>query len=182
MRVSKPLRWALYVLGGLIASLLLIIILLAFIPITLDLSEYKGAVESAATLALGRTVKVDDKIVIATSLQPYFSLEGLRISNPKGFQSGDLLQIKNAKIEVRLLPLFRGKIHITEVSAKGVTVALVENEKGAANWSSHTPAKSKIEQPPLAKKTARLIEKETDEHRTPNIELRMNVFCLFKKD
>ena len=152
MRVSKPVRWVLYVLGGLIASLLLIIILLAFIPITLDLSEYKGAVESAATLALGRTVKVDDKIVIATSLQPYFSLEGLRISNPKGFQSGDLLQIKDVKIEVRLLPLFRGKIYIAEVSAKGVTVALVENEKGAVNWSSRrAPAESKPEPPPQPK-------------------------------
>ena len=77
MAVSKPLRWTLYVVGGLIASLLLIIIILAFIPITIDLSEYKGAVESAATLALGRTVKVDNKIVIATSLQPYFFLEGI---------------------------------------------------------------------------------------------------------
>ncbi|OEU48183.1 MAG: hypothetical protein BA861_01125 [Desulfobacterales bacterium S3730MH5] len=151
MRVCKPLRWILYVVGGLIASLLLIIIILAFIPITIDLSEYKGAVESAATLALGRTVKVDDKIVIATSLQPYFSFEGLRISNPIGFQSGDLFHMKTAKIEVRLLPLFRGKIHITEVSAKGVTVALVENERGAVNWSSRTPAESKTEPPPQPK-------------------------------
>jgi len=151
MRVSKPLRWILYVVGGLIASLFLIIIILAFIPITIDLSEYKGAVESAATLALGRTVKIDDKIVIATSLQPYFSFEGLRISNPKGFQSGDLFHMKTAKIEVRLLPLFRGKIHITEVSAKGVTVALVENERGAVNWSSSTPSESKTEPPPQPK-------------------------------
>jgi hypothetical protein len=33
--------------------------------------------------------------------------------------------------------------------------------------------------PPPAKKTAGLIEKETDEHRTSNIERRMNVFRLF---
>ena len=154
MTVSKPLRWTLYVVGGLIGSLLVIIMLLAFIPITIDLTEYKGAVESAATLALGRTVRVDDKIVIATSFQPYFSLEGLRISNPTGFQSGDLFHMKTAKVEVRLLPLFRGKLHITEISAKGVTLTLVENEKGAVNWSSSTPAEPRAELSPQPKPPA----------------------------
>ena len=91
MRTSKIFRWALYILGGLIAGILLIAIVLAFVPITVDLSEYKGAVESAASLALGRSVKVDDKIIIATSLQPFFSLEGLRIGNPANFQAGDFL-------------------------------------------------------------------------------------------
>ena len=87
MRVSKVFRWILYVFGGLIAAIILTLVVLAFVPLTIDLSDYKRPVESAATLALGRTVKVDDKIVIATSLQPYFSLEGLRIGNPDGFQT-----------------------------------------------------------------------------------------------
>ncbi len=154
MAVSKPLRWVLYVVSGLIATLFLIIIILAFMPITVDLSEYKGAVESAATLALGRTVKVDDKIVISTSLEPYFSLEGLRIANPKGFQAGDFLKMKKARIGVRVLPLLRGKIYITEIKVKGLSVLLVENEKGAVNWSSQAPAESKPEPPSLSKPPA----------------------------
>nr|MDJ0818472.1 AsmA family protein [Desulfobacterales bacterium] len=105
MRASKIFRWSLYVVGGLIAAVILLLVVLAFVPITVDLSEYKGAVESAASLALGRPVKVDNKIVIATSLQPYFSLEGLRISNPKDFQTGDFLQMKEARIGVKVLPL-----------------------------------------------------------------------------
>ncbi len=112
MRVSKPLRWILYVMGGLIASLLLVILLLAVIRIPIDLSSYKGVVESAASLALGRTVKVDDRIVITTSLRPIFSLEGLRISNPKGFEKGDFLKMKTAEIQVGVLPLLLGKIQI----------------------------------------------------------------------
>ena len=75
MRVAKPLRWFLYALGGLIAGLLLISILLAIIRIPIDLTSYKGPVELLASRALGRTVKVDDKIVITTSLRPVFSLE-----------------------------------------------------------------------------------------------------------
>jgi uncharacterized protein involved in outer membrane biogenesis len=134
VRVSKIIRWFLYTLGGIIVAIILIGIVLVFVPITIDLSEYKGAVESTATLALGRTVHIDDKISIATSLQPYFSLEGLRIANPEGFQDGDFLQMNEANVGVRLLPLLSGKLHITEIKVKGLSVLLVEDEKGAVNW------------------------------------------------
>jgi len=148
MPVSNPLRWGLYILGGLVASLLLIIILLATIRIPIDLSGQKGLVESAASLALGRTVNVDDKIVITTSVRPVFSLEGLRISNPKGFEKGDFLKMKTAEIQVKLLPLLRAKLQIAKFSVKGLTVMLVENKTGAVNWSSQTAAGSKTEAPP----------------------------------
>ncbi len=148
MRISKPIRWILYTLGGLIAGLLLIIILLAVIRIPIDLTNYKGPVESAASLALGRSVKIEDKIVISTSLQPIFSLEGLRISNPKNFEKGDFLRMKIAKFQVRLLPLLQGKLKIAKFSVKGLAVMLVENKAGGVNWSSQRPKTSKSEPPP----------------------------------
>jgi len=151
MRVSKPLRWILYILGGLVATFLLIIILLSIIRIPIDLSSQKGLLESTASLALGRTVKIDDKIVISTSVRPIFSLEGLRISNPKGFEKGDFLKMKTAEIQVRLLPLLLGKLQISKFSVKGLAVMLVENKAGAVNWSSQTPEKSKSEPPPSPK-------------------------------
>ena len=154
MRVSKPLRWILYILGGLVACLLLILLLLATLRIPIDLSSHKGMAESAASLALGRTVKIDDKIVITTSLRPIFSLEGLRISNPKGFEKGEFLKMKTAEIQVRVLPLLLGKLQISKFSVKGLTVMLVENSSGAVNWSSQTPEKSKTEAPPEPKPSA----------------------------
>ena len=143
MRISKPIRWIFYILGGLIASLVLIIFLLAVIRIPIDLTNYKGPVESAASLALGRSVTVDDKIVITTSLQPIFSLEGLRISNPKNFEKGDFLRMKIAEFQVRVLPLLLGKIKIVKFSVKGIAVMLRENKAGAVNWSSQSPKKPK---------------------------------------
>jgi uncharacterized protein involved in outer membrane biogenesis len=151
-------------MGGLIAAILLSLIVVAFVPITVDLSEYKGAVESAATLALGRSVKIDDKIVISTSLQPHFSINGLRIENPKGFQSGDFLQMKKAKVGVRVIPLFSGKIHITEIKVKGLSVLLVENDKGAVNWATAMPAQSTSDAPSPAQTPSkkRKIKLESD--------------------
>lgn len=148
MPVSKLLRWILYIVGGLIAALLIILILLAVVRIPIDLSKHKAVVESAASLALGRTVSVDDKIVVSTSLQPLFSIEGLRISNPRGFEAGDFLTMKTARIRVRVLPLLMGKIQVAKFSVNGLSVALVENQQGVVNWASQTPEKAKPVVPP----------------------------------
>lgn len=145
MRVSKLIRWILYILGGIIAGIILILIVLAFVPITIDLSEHKGMVESAATMALGRSVQIDDKIIITTSLQPYFSFARLRIANLDGFQAGDFLRMKEARIGIRVLPLLKGKLHITEIRVDGLSLLLVENEKGATNWTFSPATESKSE-------------------------------------
>jgi uncharacterized protein involved in outer membrane biogenesis len=148
MRISKPVRWILYVVGGLMASLFLMLVFLAFVRISIDLSNHKSIVEKAASLALDRTVKVDDKIVISTSLRPIFSLGGLLISNPKGFQEGDFLKMKTAEVQVRVLPLLLGKLKISKFSVKGLVVMLVENKAGNVNWSIQIPTESKPEASP----------------------------------
>jgi uncharacterized protein involved in outer membrane biogenesis len=157
MRVSKSLRWVLYIVGGFISALILILILLSIIRIPIDLSSQKGMVESAASLALGRTVNIDDKIVVSTSLRPVLSLEGLRISNPEDFEEGDFIKMNTAEIRVHLLPLLMGKIKVGKLRVKGITVTLLENKQGAVNWSSQTPVNSKSEAPPKP----RLSNKET---------------------
>ena len=155
MPVFKPLRWILYIAGGLITSVLLIIILLSIIRIPIDLSNQKSMVESAASLALGRTVKIDDKIVISTSLRPVFSLEGLRISNPKDFEEGNFLNMKTAEIRVHVLPLLMGKIKVAKFSVKGIAITLMENKQGEVNWSSKPPVEGKSEAPPEPKSSTR---------------------------
>jgi len=139
MSLPKGLRWGLYIVGGLTALLILILAVLALVQIPIDLTKHKGLVESVATRAVGRTVKVDAKIGVTTSLWPVFTLKGLRVSNPKGFQAGDFAQMKTAQIQVSVLPLLLGKIHIRTFSVKGLSLTLLENKEGAVNWSSRAP-------------------------------------------
>jgi len=149
MAVSKILRSSLYVVGGLIALALLTIAVLAFLRIPIDLSSHKGLVESTASFALGRTVKVDDRIVITTSLRPTFIMEGLRIENPKGFAPGDFLKMDAVRLQVKLLPLLLRKIQIDEIRVKGLSVYLVKDEKGAGNWMfQREPVEPKTEAEP----------------------------------
>jgi uncharacterized protein involved in outer membrane biogenesis len=148
MQVPKFFRRSLYILGGMIAVVILVLAVLAFVQIPLDLTKHKGLLESAATLAIGRTVTVDEKIGVTTSLRPVFTLEGLRIGNPKNFQTGDFAQMKRVELQVRVLPLLAGKLHIGMFSVKGVSVVLLENEEGVVNWSSRTPEKSSSDETP----------------------------------
>ena len=86
MDVKKIIRWVVYVVSGLVAFVLVLAAVLAFVKIPIDLSAYKGLLESVASNALGRTVSVNDKIAVTTSLRPVFTLKGLKIANPNGFQ------------------------------------------------------------------------------------------------
>lgn len=160
MRVAKPLRWLLYAVGGVIAGLLIMFILLAIIRIPIDLTSYKGPVELLASLALGRDVTVDEKIVITTSLRPIFSLEGLRVSNPKGFEKGDFLKMKTAQIQVKVLPLLLAKIQIARFSVNGLAITLVERKDGAVNWASQTPEELKSGPAPPPQPSDKDIELE----------------------
>lgn len=173
MEMAKLLRRVAYVVGGLIGFLLLIIIFLALVKIPIDLTGRKGMVESVASRSLDRRVKVDGNIVVTTSLWPIFQMEGLRISNPEGFQPGDLAQMKSARIQVSVLPLLGGKIHIQEFAVKALSVNLLANEHGKGNWSSHRREKHE-------KSDAEIPTKKNGEPQEGKMELTSDSFVLKK--
>ena len=112
MPLPKTIRQILYALVGLVALLLVLLLILTLVQIPIDLTGYKGIVEAAASRAVGRTIKIDGKIQVTTSLWPSFQMQGLRITNPKGFQTDNFAIMKSAKAQISVLPLLLGKIHI----------------------------------------------------------------------
>ena len=142
MDVKKIIRWVVYVVSGLVAFVLVLAAVLAFVKIPIDLSAYKGLVESVASNALGRTVSVHDKIAVTTSLRPVFTLKGLKIANPNGFKANEFFSMETARIQVALLPLLRGKVHIMEFNVHGFDLALEVNKRGEVNWAFRPPAET----------------------------------------
>jgi uncharacterized protein involved in outer membrane biogenesis len=151
MPVPKFVRWIAYVVGGLIAIILVVVVVLSLVQIPIDLTKQKGAIEAVASRSLGRSLKIDGKVQVTTSLWPAFKIEGVRLGNPKGFETGDFAQMKFAKIQVAVLPLLLTKIHIQEFSVKGLAVTLLENKEGAVNWSSQV-AKDSTPEPQKQKR------------------------------
>ena len=140
MDVKKIIRWVVYVVSGLVAFVLVLAAVLAFVKIPIDLSAYKGLLESVASNALGRTVSVNDKIAVTTSLRPVFTLKGLKIANPNGFKANEFISMETARIQVALLPLLRVKVHILEFNVHGFDLTLEVNKRVEVNWAFRPPA------------------------------------------
>lgn len=170
MGSGKLLRRVAYVVGGLIGLLLIVVIVLTLVRIPIDLTAHKGLVESTAGSFLNRTVRVDGTIGVTTSLWPVFQMDGLRIGNPEGFQAGDFARMKKARIQVSVLPLLLGKVHVEEFSVKGIAVTLLENKEGAVNWSSHGPEKTD--------RSAQEVPREKKEPEKEKMELTSDSFVL----
>jgi len=86
------------------------------------------AVEKASE-ALGSEVSLDDARI---SLFPLgIEVRGLRVAN-RAAEDPPLIDLREAKVSMRLLPLLSRRIEIARVAARGIDVALVVEEKPPA--------------------------------------------------
>ena len=127
-------------LFALVALLILALLVVTLLRIPLDMSRYKPMAEETLSEALGRRVNIDGKVVVTTSLWPYFELEGLHIANPTEFPAGDFALMEKARVSVGLLPLLQRRLEIREFHVSGLNLDLVRNAEGAANWVFEQPA------------------------------------------
>lgn len=128
------LSFLLRALFALLALLILALLVVTLLRIPLDLSRYKPVAEETLSEALGRRVNIDGKVVVTTSLWPYFELEGLHIANPSEFPEGDFALMEKARVSVGLLPLLQRRLEIREFHVSGLNLDLVRSADGAVNW------------------------------------------------
>lgn len=133
-RMKKLLNWLMGLLLGLLLLVVALVVAVSFLQIPIDLSRFKEPIETLATKGLGRPVRIEKSIVISTSLKPYLTLEGLIIDNPAGFKTARFMSMDKARIQVELLPVLAGKLHLAEVQVMGLAVNLEETSSGDTNW------------------------------------------------
>ena len=115
----------------------LIIAVLAFciiFGITVDLSFLKPGVEKAAQSALGREVKINGPVVFEFSHWTAIDVREVQIANIPNAIESVFFKAGLARLEIALLPLLKGNIHIAEVIAEDVTLNLESDAKGEPNW------------------------------------------------
>ena len=127
-------RWLFRTLLFVVLLVILLVVSVTLLKIPIDLTVFKGPVETLVSKALKRPVNIDQSIVISTSLNPVFTLRGLRIGNPDGFSQETFINLDLAQIGVELLPFFQKKISISEISARKLQITLEEQKSGAVNW------------------------------------------------
>ncbi len=132
------MKTILRVLFKFIASVFLLIVIglaiLIIFKIPVDLTRFKEPVEVLVSKALDRPVRVKESIVISTSLNPYFTMKGLVVENPQEFNTDTFFSMESARIQVKLLPLLKMKLNISEIQVEGLDLTLEETASGSVNW------------------------------------------------
>lgn len=145
--MKKALRWLTRIIIGLIVLILLVVSIAIIFKIPIDLTRFKEPVEVLLSKGLNRNVRIEQSVVISTSLSPYFTLKGLLIENPEGFETPNFLSMDLAKIQVELWPLLQKKVHISEFQVQGLHVTLEETKAGKMSWIFNPDKEGKEEAP-----------------------------------
>jgi uncharacterized protein involved in outer membrane biogenesis len=117
---------------GLIFALAIAAVVITLVYI--NPNDYKGAITDKLKDETGRDIRIDGDINL--SYYPWLGLdvEGITVSNAKGFGEKPFLQTKTVKARVKLLPLLRKQLEMDTFILHGATVNLARNDKGISNW------------------------------------------------
>ena len=164
MSLSKPIRLLLFGIAGLLGLVLVLLVIVSFFRIPINLEGQKGLIESIATGAIDRQVKIDGAIKVTTSLWPVFIIEDVHVKNPEGFVDGDYARLQSARVSVGLIRLLLGKIRIKEFSVNGLELSLQANEKGSVNWvfDDREPGPDEPEEKPAVPVEKQALELTSD--------------------
>ncbi len=131
----KKLFSALFKLIAGFISLIVVALALAIIfGVTVDLSFLKPGVEKAAKSALGREVTIRGPVVFEFSHWTAIDLRDIHIENVENATDPDFFKAGIARLEIGLMSLLSGEIHISEIIAEDVTLNLQNDANGEANW------------------------------------------------
>jgi AsmA protein len=124
------------VVGWLIAMfLLLIIAAVILIPMFVDPNDHKDRIVAEVKKATGRDLKIEGEIGLSVFPRLALDLNGLTLSNAKGFKGENFAAVKHAEVGVNLMPLlFQQLLEVDTVQIEGLKINLAKSKEGVTNW------------------------------------------------
>ena len=126
----------------LIKSLLFIGSLLVLLQVSLAYMEISFTSDKARTVLLQqiksftqRDVRIDGEVRITVSLMPQLLVERIHIKNTRGFSDEYFITVSEVRVDVSLLALLDGNIHLDELSADHASIGLIKKKDESNNWS-----------------------------------------------
>lgn len=126
--MKKPVKITLWVLGGLLA---LIVVALLALPLWIG-ALVTGVANSVAPGITGTDFKLEQ-----FALNPYsgkIGLAGLTLSNPKGYEEKTAVSVKSLNVSLDFASLLSNKIHIREIVIEEPFVSYVFDSDGTNNF------------------------------------------------
>jgi uncharacterized protein involved in outer membrane biogenesis len=134
--VRRPPHWRLGIGGLFIVALVVFLILFRW-------NWLRGPLAHEISHRLDRPVAITGNLEVHTwSWSPWARINGLVIGNAPWAGRAPLATLPRLTVQVRILPLLKGKVILPLVEADQPSVRLLRDAKGRANWNFHP------EQPP----------------------------------
>lgn len=132
-RLKKPSRKALYISGGIAATLAVAVAILIAIW---DWNWFRGPIARYASAKMHREVTIaGDLNVHLWSWQPSATVDGIRIANPAWAPDrGNMAEIERLAVKIRLLPLLKGDVDLRLLRFDRPNVRLYRDAQGRATW------------------------------------------------
>ena len=145
----KPLQLLHYPLRSLAILVALVTgigLVLEYANLSLTLEEAHGPLIQKIESTTDRTIRIDGNVRLAISFTPELLIERIHISNKSSFDNNDFITISKIEVQVSLLPLLTGHLHLGNISADHTTINLKQNKDGSNNWSFDTPTRARSQQ------------------------------------
>ena len=148
-RLNPPSRRALAWTGGVIAAF---VIAFALFLTFFDWNLARGPIGRFASAQMHRPVSIDgDLKVHLLSWEPSATIEKLTIGNPAWAGPGHTLSVERLLVQIKLTPLFRGRLILLRLEATRPDIFLRRDLQGRATWdfSGGEPKRKPLKMPPV---------------------------------
>ena len=131
LRVTTKKRW-LRVAGIVVAAFFMLLVALPFL---INVNSFRPKIESEATNALGRQVKLGD--LSLSILSGTVGVENIIIADDPAFSKSSFVAAKSLKVGVELMPLiFSKQLNVTGIALNEPHITLLKAANGTWNFSS----------------------------------------------
>lgn len=129
--MKKFLKW-IFALVGIVVVLL--VIATVVLPMVIDPNDYKEEISDAVAKKTGRDLTIGGEIKWTVFPSIGLELSDVTLGNPDGFGDQPMLDIGEAGISVKFMPLLKRKVEVGEVSMNDVSIYLSRKVDGETNW------------------------------------------------
>ena len=121
---------------GIVIGALAALVLLAGVVVSLffDANDYRSEIGDLVEESTGRTLEIDGDLKL--SIFPWLAVEvgPARLSESPDFGDQPFVEIQAARAGIRLFPLLRKQVQISELRLDGLRLRLLIDKNGKANW------------------------------------------------
>lgn len=129
---------------GIVFTVIIILFIVAGVLLTklVDPNQFKSKISQEVFQSTGHQLKINGDI--SWSFFPWlgFKVSDVALGNLKEFGNNDMATVKVADVKVSLLPLFYGKVDVSNITLNNLQLNLIKNSNGVGNWENPTATKT----------------------------------------